>query len=78
MSAWKNLHFRPPILKYKILGGYASKPVLIEELNSTAVPYVGYILLKRFRPNEYRICGRGIREFAVEDPTDIAWMEVPE
>lgn len=74
---WKNLHFRPPILKEGIIGGgRASELLLIRSKGVPDTTFAGYVLIKPMLPSEYRICGRGVIEHSVL-PSQIEWMEVP-
>ena len=77
VAEWKNLHFRPPVLKDSIIGGgRVSGLILIREVGTPETTFTGFILIKPKRPNEYRICGRGCKEHPVV-PSQIEWMEVP-
>lgn len=75
---WKNLHFRPPVLKDAIIGGgRASNLILIREKGIPDTTFAGYLLIKPKRPRVYRICGAGCVEHDVKIPSQIEWMEVP-
>lgn len=78
---WNNLHFRPPIMRDRIIGGgRASDLLLIRNVRkgkgASETTFAGYIMIKPMLPNEYRICGRGCTEHSVI-PSQIEWMEVP-
>lgn len=75
--SWKNLHFRPPILKKRILDGVSTDPVLIRDMNGSAVPFVGYIMLRNSDNSFYHVCGRGVMEHQAVDNL-VEWTEVPE
>ena len=76
MSVWKNLHFRPPILKRPVVGGKASDPLLIRDLKQNRPPFVGYIILRKDDDSFYHVCGQGCKEIPVLERL-IEWTEVP-
>lgn len=74
--SWKNLHFRPPILRRPVVGGKSSEYVLIRDLQQNRPPFVGYIILRK-DDNRYHVCGQGCSEQRVLGKF-IEWTEVPE
>ena len=80
MTVWKNLHFRPPILKNRVGDGVFSQPVLFRRVlpeGRKEIPYSGYILIRDFDDSFYRVAGRGCVEHEEIDYM-IEWTEVPE
>ncbi len=73
---WKNLHFRPPILKDKVVNGVGSDKLLIRIAGLPETTETGYILILNDDSSSYQICGRGIKVHKVI-PSQIEWMEVP-
>lgn len=74
---WKNLHFRPPILKGRVVDGWSSDLLLIRLENKPETTFAGYLQIRKSDPAMYYTCGRGILEHAVIS-SRIEWMEVPE
>lgn len=78
VAEWKNLHFRPPVLKDSIIGGgRVSDLILLRYAGVMETTYAGYLLIRKTDPNNYHICGRACKEHPVV-PSQIEWMEVPE
>lgn len=75
MTAWKNLHFRPPILK-KLDDDRVSDKILIRTLPSKDV-ILGHIALRSYDDSFYHLVSRGYEEILMVDPY-YEWMEVPE
>lgn len=73
---WKNLHFRPPIMKDTVVNGVSSELLLIRLEKEPFTTFAGYIQIRKTSPAEYHVCGRGIKEHVVI-PSRIEWMEVP-
>lgn len=74
---WKNLHFRPPILRTPVVDGISSEPILIRDTQQDRPPFVGYIILRKSDDSFYHVCGQGCREQKVLEEF-IEWTEVPE
>lgn len=75
MTAWKNLHFRPPILK-KLEDDRVSEKILIRTTASKSV-VLGYIVLRSYDDSFYHLVSRGYEEMLMVDPY-YEWTEVPE
>lgn len=73
--SWKNLHFRPPILK-KLENDRVSDKILIRAMPSKEV-ILGYIALRSYDDSFYHMVSRGYEETLMVDPY-YEWTEVPE
>ena len=76
MTAWKNLHFRPPILK-KLFGHRVSVDVILFRQVGSAYVFAGRLLIPDTDTNHYHILHFGNEEETV-DPSQYEWTEVPE
>lgn len=75
MTAWKNLHFRPPILKPA--GEHrASGKILIRDVPSKKV-FLGRIVLRSYDDTFYHMVVPGLEETLMIDEF-YEWTEVPE
>ena len=74
---WNNLHFKPPVMKDRIIDGKATDLVLIRFAGKPDTTFAGFILVRNSDPHAYHICGRGYKEHAVIT-SQIEWMEVPQ
>ena len=74
MSVWKNLHFRPPILK-PIENGRVSDKILIRSIPGKGVS-LGHIVLSPYDDSFYHMVLHGYEETMFPD-TLYEWTEVP-
>ena len=77
MTAWKNLHFRPPILKplKPFKDSRFSDKILIRDVPTKKV-VLGYIVLRSYDDSFYHMVVSGLEETEMIDEF-YEWTEVP-
>lgn len=75
MTAWKNLHFRPPLLK-PYDNDRASDLILIRSVRMPKQTVLGRIILRSYDSSVFHLAATGYKEISLVG-SQTEWTEVP-